>query len=102
VALSGVKATAVLVGKHFGEAGLDCKIFAGRHRLQSKKAKNVGNDKAFQPRALAGYTTTMEQITHRYLDKWEKLSTLTWYPELRNYTLDIACKLIVGTGAIRW
>ncbi len=22
---------------------------------------------------------------------------LTWYPELRNYTLDIACKLIVGT-----
>lgn len=52
---------------------------------------------AFQPRALAGYATTMEQITHRYLDKWEKLSTLTWYPELRNYTLDIACKLIVGT-----
>jgi hypothetical protein len=45
VALSGVKATAALVGKHFGEAGLDCKIFAGRHRLQSKNAKNVGNDK---------------------------------------------------------
>lgn len=52
---------------------------------------------AFQPRALASYAPTMEQITHRYLDKWEKLSTLTWYPELRNYTLDIACKLIVGT-----
>jgi len=52
---------------------------------------------AFQPRALAGYVTTMEQITHRYLHKWEQLGTLTWYPELRNYTLDIACKLIVGT-----
>ncbi len=25
---------------------------------------------AFQPRALAGYVTTMEQITHRYLHKW--------------------------------
>ncbi len=52
---------------------------------------------AFQPRALASYAPTMEKITHRYLHKWEKLSTLTWYPELRNYTLDIACKLIVGT-----
>ncbi len=38
----------------------------------------------------------MEQSASQYLQKWEQLGTLTWYPELRNYTLDIACKLIVG------
>ncbi|MGL5133493.1 MAG: cytochrome P450, partial [Planktothrix sp.] len=51
---------------------------------------------AFQPRVLAGYATTMEDFTHRYLQKWEQMSTLIWYPELRKYTFDIACKLLVG------
>ena len=51
---------------------------------------------AFQPRALAGYTIAMEEITHQYLQKWVKIGTLTWYPELRNYTFDIAAKLLVG------
>ncbi|CBN55400.1 MULTISPECIES: cytochrome P450 [Kamptonema] len=51
---------------------------------------------AFQPRALAGYTIAMEEITHQYLQKWGKIGTLTWYPELRNYTFDIAAKLLVG------
>ncbi|MDM9380099.1 cytochrome P450 [Chlorogloeopsis sp. ULAP01] len=54
---------------------------------------------AFQPRALASYASTMEQITHQYLDRWEKLGTFAWYPELRNYTLDTACKLLVGTDS---
>lgn len=51
---------------------------------------------AFQPRALEGYMATMQEFTHRYLHKWEQNSTLTWYPELRKYTFDIACKLLVG------
>lgn len=51
---------------------------------------------AFQPRALAGYVSTIESITRSYLHKWEQLGTLTWYPELRNYTFDVACKLLVG------
>jgi len=54
---------------------------------------------AFQPRALAGYVSNMEDITRRYLDKWERQGTLTWYPELRKYTFDVACKLLVGTDA---
>ncbi|MBR8836413.1 MAG: cytochrome P450 [Stigonema ocellatum SAG 48.90 = DSM 106950] len=54
---------------------------------------------AFQPRALAGYASTIENITHSYLDKWERMGTLTWYPELRKYTFDVACKLLVGTDA---
>ncbi|MEG4075825.1 cytochrome P450 [Microcoleus sp. Pol14C2] len=51
---------------------------------------------AFQPRALAGYIGGIEDITQRYLEKWEKMETLTWYPELRNYTFDVAAKLLVG------
>jgi cytochrome P450 len=52
---------------------------------------------AFQPRALASYIPTMEQITNEYLQKWEKMGTLTWYPELRNYTFDIASNLFIGS-----
>lgn len=52
---------------------------------------------AFQPRALASYIPTMEQITEQYLQKWSQLGTLAWYPELRDYTFDIASNLFVGT-----
>lgn len=51
---------------------------------------------AFQPRALENYATTMEEVTHHYLQKWEQRETLTWYNELKKYTLDIACQLFVG------
>jgi cytochrome P450 len=51
---------------------------------------------AFGPRALVGYIGAMEDITQRYLEKWEKMETMTWYPELRNYTFDVASKLLVG------
>jgi retinoid hydroxylase len=51
---------------------------------------------AFQPRALSSYTDAMITISDRYFDKWANQEELTWYPELRNYTLDIACKLLVG------
>lgn len=51
---------------------------------------------AFQPRALAGYLTAMEEITLGYLAKWKSLGILTWYPELRDLTFDVACKLLVG------
>ncbi len=54
---------------------------------------------AFQPRALAEYASTMEEILQSYLHKWEKMGTLTWYPEIRKYTFDVACKLFVGTDA---
>ncbi len=51
---------------------------------------------AFQPRALAGYIGGMEDITQRYLQRWTQMSEFAWYPELRNYTFDVACKLLVG------
>ena len=52
---------------------------------------------AFQPRALASYIPTMAQISDRYLTKWCEMGTLTWYPELRNYTFDIASNLFLST-----
>lgn len=53
---------------------------------------------AFLPRALSGYIDAMEQITRSYLERWAKLgeAELVWYPELRRYTLDVACKLLAG------
>lgn len=51
---------------------------------------------AFMPRALSGYIDTIQAITERYSDRWAQPGELTWYPELRNYTLDVACKLLVG------
>ena len=52
---------------------------------------------AFQPRALASYIPTMADITEKYLQKWSEMETFTWYPELRNYTFDIASNLFVST-----
>jgi len=51
---------------------------------------------AFQPRALAGYVPAMNDICDRYFERWVEQETLTWYPELRNLTFDIAGKLLVG------
>lgn len=53
---------------------------------------------AFQPRALESYAVTMEAVTEHYLQKWERMGTLTWYDELKKYTLDIACRLFVGVS----
>ncbi|MGB3293358.1 MAG: cytochrome P450 [Phormidesmis sp.] len=51
---------------------------------------------AFQPRALAGYVPAMAAISDRYFHSWLDQKELTWYPQLRDYTLDIACKLLIG------
>ena len=52
---------------------------------------------AFQPRALASYIPTMEAITQQYIDRWLEQQELAWYPELRDYTFDIASELLVST-----
>ncbi len=53
---------------------------------------------AFQPRALESYAFTMETVTQQYLQRWEQMGALTWYDELKRYTLDIACRLFIGTS----
>jgi len=81
------KSTRVLLGKE------SLSVSSGNIHTSRRKLLY----QAFQPRALASYIPTMEKITAQYLDKWEKLGTLTWYPELRNYTFDIASNLFVST-----
>ncbi|HEY9851932.1 MAG TPA: cytochrome P450 [Leptolyngbyaceae cyanobacterium] len=73
----------------------------GQHSLSMQfgdihKSRRKILSQVFQSRALVNYTTVMQDITHYYLQKWEQMETFTWYPELRKYTFDIACKLLVG------
>lgn len=64
------------------------------HKHQSRRKLLA---QAFMPRALSGYVETMQTITAQYAKKWARQDgVLTWYPELRNYTLDVACKLLAG------
>lgn len=62
--------------------------------LHSSRRKILSE--AFKPRALASYIPTIESMTQDYLAKWEKMGQLTWYPELKNYTFDVASKLLMG------
>lgn len=62
-------------------------VHARRRRLLAK---------AFSPRVLGAYTASMEAITDQYLSRWLKLSEFAWYPELRKYTFDVACKFLIG------
>lgn len=52
--------------------------------------------KAFQPRLLSEYASSIEEITQQYLTKWAAMDSLTWYPQLHHYTFDIACKFLIG------
>ncbi|NJK60502.1 MAG: cytochrome P450, partial [Oscillatoriales cyanobacterium SM2_1_8] len=54
---------------------------------------------AFQPRALAGYLPTMLAIAEQYSQRWCQQREFAWYPELRQYTFDVAGALLVGTDA---
>ncbi|UJB68854.1 cytochrome P450 [Acaryochloris sp. 'Moss Beach'] len=51
---------------------------------------------AFKPRTLSTYVEIMGDIAQQYTEKWQQAETLTWYPELRSFTLDVACKLFIG------
>ncbi len=78
--------TKILLGKN------SLSVIGGAIHTQRRKLMF----QAFQPRALASYLPTIESITTTYLEKWNRVGTLTWYPELRNYTFDIAAKLFIG------
>ncbi|MEB3274802.1 MAG: cytochrome P450 [Prochlorothrix sp.] len=51
---------------------------------------------AFQPRALSSYAPTLEALTQHYCQRWQQQQEFAWYPELRHYTFDVACKLFIG------
>lgn len=52
---------------------------------------------AFHGKALVNYVETMTEITDRYLTRWEQIGDLTWFPELKNLTFEIASVLLIGS-----
>lgn len=54
---------------------------------------------AFHGKALTNYVATMTEITDRYLSKWEQTGDLTWFPELKHLTFEIASVLLIGSEA---
>ena len=87
VASTWPKSTRILLGKE------SLAVNSGNFHTSRRKLLY----QAFQPRALSSYIPTMEQITDAYLQKWSQMSELTWYPEIRDYTFDIASNLFVST-----
>ncbi|MEL4896373.1 cytochrome P450 [Crocosphaera sp. Alani8] len=53
---------------------------------------------AFHGQALTKYVTTMEQIISKYLSRWEKQKNLTWFPQMKQMTFEIASVLLLGSS----
>jgi len=52
---------------------------------------------AFHRQSLHNYTETMEQITLRYLSKWEQLGRINFLSEFKQFTFEVASILMTGT-----
>jgi retinoid hydroxylase len=75
----------------------------GENSLSLKSGKSHSHyrkslAKFFQGEILATYSPKIIATTISYLKRWEVLQSFEWHSELRNYALDIACGLILGTG----
>lgn len=81
------KSTRILLGQ-LSLAVKDGNFHTSRRKLLAQ---------AFQPRALSSYIPKMTEITQQYVEKWLQEKELTWYPELRDYTFDVACSLLIST-----
>ncbi len=47
--------------------------------------------------ALANYLTTMERVSLAYLARWETQETITWFPELKKMTFEMASRILLGS-----
>lgn len=52
---------------------------------------------AFHGKALVNYIDTMQEITDRYLTKWERLGDFAWFLEFKQLTFEIASTILIGT-----
>ena len=52
---------------------------------------------AFHGKALEGYFSVMRSLAQTYLSKWEQKQHLTWFPELKKFTFEVASVLLMGT-----
>lgn len=52
---------------------------------------------AFHRQSLHNYLTTMEAITLRYLDRWERMGQFPWLGQYKQLTFEIASTLLTGS-----
>ncbi|NBD18455.1 MAG: cytochrome P450 [Cyanobacteria bacterium] len=52
--------------------------------------------KVFSPQYLENQKSVIKETTDQYFQRWEEMKTFAWYPELQDYSFDIACKLFIG------
>ncbi len=53
---------------------------------------------AFHRESLHHYLTTMEDVTLRYLEKWEQMEQFGWLHQFKQFTFEIASTLLTGSA----
>jgi retinoid hydroxylase len=107
VVMSGAAANKFILSTHFDKFSWrdgwpdNFKELLGASLFLQEGAEHQRNRKllmpAFHGKALTNYVKVMIEITDRYLTKWEKIGDLTWFPELKNLTFEIASVLLIGS-----
>lgn len=108
VFMTGAKANKFILSSH-----MDCfswgkgypnnfKELLGRSLFLQDGEEHQRNRKllmpAFHGQALANYAQTMETIIAKYLQRWETQQYLTWFPEMKQMTFEIASVLLLGSS----
>jgi retinoid hydroxylase len=107
VVMSGAAANKFILATHFDKFSWrdgwpdNFKELLGASLFLQEGAEHQRNRKllmpAFHGKALVNYVETIDEITDRYLAKWSQTGELTWFPELKNLTFEIASVLLIGS-----
>ncbi len=107
VVMSGAAANKFILATHFDKFSwrdgwpANFQELLGASLFLQEGAEHQRNRKllmpAFHGKALVNYVATMTEITDRYLAKWAQTETLTWFPELKHLTFEIASCLLIGS-----
>jgi retinoid hydroxylase len=108
VVMSGAAANKFILATHFDKFSWrdgwpdNFKELLGASLFLQEGAEHQRNRKllmpAFHGKALVNYVETIDKITDRYLAKWSQTGELTWFPELKNLTFEIASVLLIGSA----
>ena len=76
------------------------KIFGTNHLTWQRGEKHKESRKilgqAFNNRAIKEYINITEEITKTRLEKWSNCDSIELYSELKNYTFDLICQILLG------
>jgi retinoid hydroxylase len=107
VIMSGAAANKFILSTHFDKFSWrdgwpdNFKELLGASLFLQEGAEHQRNRKllmpAFHGKALTNYVETMTAITDRYLTRWEQIGNITWFPELKKLTFEIASVLLIGS-----